>query len=66
MDVEKAELKVQHGLARDAKPEMSGFDDAGMDGSDGNLEHPFARHRPERVKLAWRPWNGRIMRKILA
>ena len=52
VDVEQPKLKVQNRLARDTEPKVAGLDDARVDGTYGDLEHPLSRHRPEGMEFA--------------
>ena len=65
MHVEQPKLQVQHGLAGDAKPKVSGLDDARVHGSHRDLEHAFASHGPERVEVPADARDHRVAGKSL-
>ena len=54
VDVEEPELQVQHRFSGHPEAEVPRLDDAGMHGPDRHLEHPFAKHRAERVRVVAR------------
>ena len=51
-DVEHPQLQIEHRLARHAEQEVARLNDAGVDGADRHLEHPFAFDLAELVPRA--------------
>ena len=66
MDVEQPKLEVQDRFARDAEAKMSRLDDAGVNGSDRHLKHPFAGHGSKWMEVSGDARHDPIVRKVLA
>src|SRR5512143_700785 len=66
VNVEQPELEVQDRFTRDAEAKMSRLDDAGVNRSDGYLEHSLAGHRPEWMECSGDARHDAIAGKVLA
>ncbi len=66
VDVEHAQLQIEDRLAGHGEAEVSGLDDAGVDGSNGNLKDSFTESGPVDVALAFKLRKYGVDREIFA